>query len=705
MTIGLSSRRAHLIVATIAVVLLSAVNNGPMFWNHEAPGDFVDGRFNMFVLEHAYQWLIGHDASLVSPAIFYPFPDVLFFSDTHAGSALVFAVFRALGLSEPEAFDGWFLVGYVATYAAAHYALARFGADALTAALGAAIFAFGLPSVAQFGHAQLVYRCGVPLALLSLWQGIRDGSARSLLWAFFWLCLQILISVYLGMFLLVVMVVFALAAPLTEPTSRGPRAWLRAVFAEPIAALRSRPLLANGFTIALLVSIAAAAATLAMLAGYAHASHEYHFKRQWNEVSTMVPRPVSYLLMAPLPYWSSISSALSAKVPMAHEHNLFLGFGAMAFFAVGLLAILRNAKAALGATPARAMLATLFAVVILSLAIGDDFTLYRSISTLPGLNAIRAVSRIGLVLAFPAALVAAIGLRSLLAESQPRLLGALAALLFVGLAGYEFATIERQTSSIAESERRIDAVVVAAREQARGVASPVLLLVDPANEDFQIQLDAMLAAERLGWPTVNGYSGNIPPGAAPTPSCSVASRQFQGYAAWRARRNRTDGPDDAEAALKRVVFVGADCDSDPLNRILVPAPTHTEPTSEDLPSEVAILPGAIHRAGSTLLFDVKIKNNSADKWLPGRSSDPVSLSWRFAPAEGEADDDNEGWTPREPLPTDVAPGASIFMSATGAVPDKPGKYRLEVSLVADGLFWFHDKGMQPLRFDEIVTVP
>ena len=211
MAFDLSSRRAHLVVATIAVVALSAVNNGPLFWRGEAPGDLIDGRFNLYVLEHIYRWLTGQESSLVSPAIFYPFRDVLFFSDAHAGSALVYAAFRALGLSEYHAYNSWFLVGYVSTFVAAYYAIARFGGDALTAALGAAIFAFSLPSVAQFGHSQLVYRCGAPMALLQLWLGVRDGSARSFVLAFIWLCFQFLLSIYLGMFLFLVMAAFAVA--------------------------------------------------------------------------------------------------------------------------------------------------------------------------------------------------------------------------------------------------------------------------------------------------------------------------------------------------------------------------------------------------------------------------------------------------------------------------------------------------------------
>jgi len=704
MAFDLSSRRAHLVVATIAVVALSAVNNGPLFWRGEAPGDLIDGRFNLYVLEHIYRWLTGQDASLVSPAIFYPFRDVLFFSDAHAGSALVYAAFRALGQSPFIAYDSWFLIGYVSTFVAAYYAIARFGGDALTAALGAAIFAFSLPSVAQFGHSQLVYRCGAPMALLQLWLGVRDGSARSFVLAFIWLCFQFLLSIYLGMFLFLVMAAFAVAAPVVERDAKPPRAWLGAFVAASRRMLRSPRPFADGFAVSVVVAVVIAAATLALFAGYAHTAHEYKFHRGWSEIATMLPRPVSYLLMADLPYWRSVSSTLSAAVPMPWEHNLFIGFGVLGFFVVGVLAVARNSSAALGAAPARAMAISLFVVALLTLNFGHGFALYRPLAALPGFGAIRAVSRIGLVLAFPAAVVAAVGLRSLIAESRPKVVGALIAAGLACLAGFEFATIARYTMPIADAERRVDALVAAARQQAQGAASPILLALGPSAADGTaqaVELDAMLAAQRLGWPTINGYSGNFPPGVTAYVSCASAARQFGEYE-WQ-RHDARDRLGDADAALKRIVFVGEDCDSDPLNRVLAPAPTHAEPTSADLPAQVAILPLAMRRDGSVVRFSVKIQNNSADKWIPGRSANPVSLSWRFAPVNQNSDD-NQAWNPRKPLATDVAPGGTLVMSTTAAVPQASGDYRLEVSLVADGLFWFHNKGMKPLRFEPIITV-
>lgn len=85
------------------------------------PGDLGDARFNNVVLEHFYRWLGGHEASLVSPGFFYPMPGALTFSDNHWGTAWIYAIFRALGWDRYQAFDLWFLCGYLLNFVASHY--------------------------------------------------------------------------------------------------------------------------------------------------------------------------------------------------------------------------------------------------------------------------------------------------------------------------------------------------------------------------------------------------------------------------------------------------------------------------------------------------------------------------------------------------------------------------------------------------------
>src|SRR5215467_12017890 len=84
----LSLRRVRF--AFISCFFFAAINHGPMLWRYEAPGDLGDARFNLSILEHLFQWVSGTVILLSSPSMFYPFPDTLFFSDTHFGSAIFY---------------------------------------------------------------------------------------------------------------------------------------------------------------------------------------------------------------------------------------------------------------------------------------------------------------------------------------------------------------------------------------------------------------------------------------------------------------------------------------------------------------------------------------------------------------------------------------------------------------------------------------
>jgi hypothetical protein len=71
----------------------------------------------------------------LSPRFFYPWPWTIFWSETHAGTALIYSFFRMLGSSHFRAYQLWFFTGYATSYLAAHYALARMGANAIEAAI------------------------------------------------------------------------------------------------------------------------------------------------------------------------------------------------------------------------------------------------------------------------------------------------------------------------------------------------------------------------------------------------------------------------------------------------------------------------------------------------------------------------------------------------------------------------------------------
>jgi hypothetical protein len=547
--------------------VFTALVFGPLLARGGVPGDLGDARFNTFVLEHVYRYVSGQGVAFASPGIFYPFPDTLFFSDTHVGTAIVYIVLRTLGLNDLQAFCGWFLIGYATTYAAAHYAFGKFGLKLLPAIVGAAIFAFCLPSLAQSGHAQLVYRCGIPLAMLYLWRFLRETSGADVLTALIWLLLQMLISVYLGVFLAMLMASFVAADLLLEGRA-GRAAWRAAVLSDFRRRVAS---LGAGDIARALIFTVVFIATAALLVAYSHVAHLYDLHHSLGTISIGLPRIASYFIMDELPYWHRFASFVG-EVPIRQEHQLFIGLGVLGLLCAGVWRLrLAEMTPELGVL-ARVMLATLAILFVATLDVGATFALFSKISLyslvawLPGLDAIRAVSRIILAMMFPVAFLAASGFAMLVGETKPRLLGIAFGIGLALLAAFEIGSMEKPGFAMADAEQRIGEVARQAKVEGAGIAQPILVLPLPlrvGDPPFVTQLDAMLAAQRLGWATVNGYSGNSVPGISSTPGCDMAEVQYRSFAAWQSRRGKVV-QESQDALLRRTVVVnGAACKTKP----------------------------------------------------------------------------------------------------------------------------------------------
>jgi hypothetical protein len=148
------------------------------------------------------------------------------------------------------------------------------------------------------------------------------------------------------------------------------------------------------------------------------------------------------------------------------------------------------------------------------------FSLYYLLFQLPGLSAIRAVTRIVLVLLFPLAIITGrvIDIGWSLRSRRHILVGA-PILAACALLVIEAAMIKRTTSSLDEWQGRLESL----NEQVRlPIRRDTVLAVKPGpgTEAVLRQVDAMLLAQRLNVQTLNGYSGHGPPGWRPMLTCS-----------------------------------------------------------------------------------------------------------------------------------------------------------------------------------------
>jgi hypothetical protein len=89
--------------------------------------------------------------------------------------------------------------------------------------------------------------------------------------------------------------------------------------------------------------------------------------------------------------------------------------------------------------------------------------------------------------------------------------------------------------------------------------------------------------------------------------------------------------------------------------------------------------------GVDAFLPLRIRNTGVQVW-PSLGRNPVCLSYRWFAADRLLVADGL----RTPLPGDLTAGSSVTLSLQLQVPDEPGEYRLQISLVQEGVAWFVD---------------
>jgi hypothetical protein len=513
------------------------------------PGDLGDARFNNYLLEYFYRWMPDITRNYWNAPFFYPFPQTIAFSDNLLGSAPFYVLFRWAGLDRETAFQGWYILGYVLNYTAACFVLLRLKLKPLAVGMGAFFFAFGLPALAQENHVQLLYRFCIPLACFSLWQLYQAPRLRTLVFLGVWIVWQFYLTIYLGIFLLLLLVILIVLLPFFVPAQtfwqrlaiwpqRLFESWSKARFTE------------RGLSV--IVVAALCLSFLALILPYYHVRGLYGFSRSWREVSTMLPRRQSYFLADNSRIWQTKGIFLLPEQYPRWEHQLFPGGAILALMLAGIAGRFHTENRRL----AWINFGAAFVLVALTLEL-HGFTLYRLIWQLPGLNSIRAVTRIILVLMWPLSLYTAWAADGFIQQfSQGRRWMQVAVYLIAGFlvaesVFYTHATYVKADAQarLADLRRLIPATVP---------ANPILYVANNQEEPFyEREIDAMLLSQELGWPTLNGYSGNVPPGYTQANSCKILPERIKSYMEFA----RISSPSFYLGIINRAVPIGfTDCD-------------------------------------------------------------------------------------------------------------------------------------------------
>lgn len=463
-------------------------------WFRAIPGYIVDPRLNSVFLEHLYGWVTGRWPELWSPIFFYPFQNVLGFSDNHFGSGIIYIIFRSFDLSREMAMSAWIVVGGILNFLCCFWVLKKLNFHIFAASAGAFVFASALPALSAPDHAQLIYRFATPLAFYYFWQVIKDGNIQKVGWFFLWIAEQFYCSIYLGVFLVYLLTVCFLAYWLISQEN---------ILKLPLNSWNS--LNVTNKILTLSFTLIGILFTSILLFKYHNISNTYQLHWSPQEIEANFPQFTSY-------FWFGRS---------------FLGFGLIFAYLVSSLLIwgkmINDSQLLLGKVTSISFILLLLMVI----KIGDA-SFYYLILNIPGINAIRGMYRIVFIDLLLGAILVAILCDYIFykVKKYSIYIRFTSILLVTFLLSFETVTspsLKLHTSHTSWQER-VSGLKKLLSDSL--IDSTKVLNINQffLTENALSEIDAMILSQDLGIPTLNGFSGHSVPGYTHNPCYSAADK-------------------------------------------------------------------------------------------------------------------------------------------------------------------------------------
>ncbi|HEY0793695.1 MAG TPA: hypothetical protein VGD78_21720 [Chthoniobacterales bacterium] len=491
------------------------------------PGSLFDTRFNLYVLEHDYRWLVHLDHSFWSAPFFYPAPNTITYSDNHLGTFLFYSAFRLFGATRETAFQFWVLTNFTLNYGVTLLVLRMYKAHPLTAIGGAYLFAFPMVMTALVALPQLLPRYMVPVAFWMADEFLKTGRIKPFAFLLAACAYQIYAGIYIGYFLVISLIPFC-----TVLLVQHRKQWLD--LRKFIAQAGVYPVLHQSFPY-LVLCVAFGLSLCPIAIPYAHTQWEIG-RRSWEELVPLLPRWQSYLYAPNSIFWGT-KLQFGRFLAQPWNHQLFTGalpcLAVVGFAYLVLTRKMTNPESLRGL----AMLSVPLVWGLLTLSFAG-FSWYRFVwAYLPGAGSIRVITRIILVLIYPLAFVFARVLTHFLngiRTTQPAWVAGTVGLITLMLVVVDQA---QRVESVPEREftGRITALKrkIAEFMAIEGHAKAKVLFVDYKNgERYELQnIDAMLTGQELGIKVLNGYSG-LSPRLFPGELCTLSGDECRGLTIW-----------------------------------------------------------------------------------------------------------------------------------------------------------------------------
>jgi hypothetical protein len=501
-------------------------------------GDVGDARFNGIIQEHWWQ-VINGSAKWLSPVFFSPTKGVLGHSDAGFLNAPLYIILRFCGLDNFTSYQIVLLVlvalGWIGMIFFLRVCLKS---GLLPTIIGTILFIFPNAMANSIGHTQLLSIYLIPYLAIGIYFFIPNikkstfcGTAAGIFLAVF-IPAIFYTSYYVGWFLMFFILLLAAVFCTLSMISLGSRVvWKHIIWKR------------KNINIFMPYFIICVISFIPFLLTYIPIALTFG-SRSYYDAASMLPTFIDYINVGPNNWlWGNILYSIFPDIgtrPMAHE----LIKGVPVFFILTYLGILifyvskvKNYKLALfkddscrlffkgneAQEPAKLGILCASLSIAILLSWGIIFKIYGCslwwlvLKTIPGASGIRAVYRFQHILAFPLAILIAIGLHQFINYTNKPVHSYLKRSVFLVIStifclmliGEQFNTGDFANYS-KQQQRNMLAEINPPPQQAKIFA----LLPDKTGTriHYKAQIDAILIAQKYGLYTINGYSGQFPIG-------------------------------------------------------------------------------------------------------------------------------------------------------------------------------------------------
>ncbi len=436
-----------------------------------------DTRFNNYILEHIHLSIKNHFKNFFSPIFFFPNKNNLFYSDPQIFYYPFYGIFRFLGFEYDTSFQLFMLLSTALNFTLSFYLFQIIDkTKPFFNSFGAFFFSSANMRISQIGHQQLLPNFYILLSFISfflIYKNYKENSKIAKIFILIFL-FSIILQLWSGyynfysLFLYVLFLIFFLFL------------FKRREILEFIKKYYIFLILSFIFFIILIFPYYKATKKILKETG----------KWKIKEVYTLLPQIKSYFFMGE-------ENLIYGKIklfkppPASHEQRMGLGFITTILFLISIYSLRKEFLIKLN-------IFIILVFFLLTFYIPPKFTIWKIVyEILPGANALRAITRLNLILLLPISFILLTFLKKI-KEKFSILLCLIIILEQVNKSHYyDKFSIRKEVDAIAE---------IAKKNKLPFYYSPLFC----SNYFWKYQIDAMWASLLSGIPTINGYSGKYP---------------------------------------------------------------------------------------------------------------------------------------------------------------------------------------------------